>query len=150
LPYYWLGKGVWGAHPDPAALAKASREKRETEVVAPSPEAHLRSTRAVTGYHVLALDGEIGHVEDFFFNDESWEIRYVIINTSNWWGGKRVLISPQWIQRVSWVRRKIYVNLARGLIRKSPQWDPEEPVSRGYELQLHKHYDYAPYWTPLK
>jgi uncharacterized protein YrrD len=149
-PYYWLGEGVWGSWPHPAALAKASRGKGKAGNDRPSKDAHLRSTREVTGYHVSATNGEIGHVEDFLFDDKTWEIRYAIIDTKNWWAGKRVLIRPQWIKRVSWKNRMIYINLSRELIRKSPQWDPYQPVSRKYELQLHKHYDCAPYWTPLK
>jgi uncharacterized protein YrrD len=148
-PYYWPGEGVWGSWPHPAALAKASRGKSKAGNKSFSTDAHLRSTREVTGYHISAIGGEIGHLEDFLFDDKSWQIRYAIINTRNWWAGQRVLISPRWIKRVSWKNRMIYINLSREAIRKSPKWDPDQPVSRKYELKLHKHYDYAPYWTPL-
>src|SRR6201998_2674905 len=148
-PYYWPGKGVWGAWSHPAALAKTPPSRKKTGAKAFSTDVHLRSVREVTGYHVSAIGGQIGHVEDFLFDDKSWEIRYVIIDTRNVWAGKRVLIRPQWIKRVSWKYRKIYVNLSRERIQKSPRWDPSQPFSRKYELQLHKHYDYAPYWTPL-
>jgi hypothetical protein len=107
----------------------------------------LRSVREVTGYHVSALGGEIGHVEDFLFDDMSWQIRYAIIDTKNWWPGKRVLLSPQWIKRVSWKNKTIYTSLSQDRIRKSPKWDPDQPVNRKYELALHNHYGYAPYWT---
>ena len=60
------------------------------------------------GYHIQAFDGEIGHVEDFIFDDETWTIRYLIINTLNWWPGKKVLVSPQWIERVSWGQSKVF------------------------------------------
>jgi uncharacterized protein YrrD len=149
-PYYWPGEGVWGSWPDPAALAKAPGGNKEAKAQPSSTDARLRSTREVAGYHVAATDGEIGHVEDFLFDDRTWEIRYAIVDTRNWWAGKRVLISPRWIKRVSWKNRMIYVNLSRELIRKSPRWDPRQPVNRRYELQLHKHYDFAPYWTSLK
>ena len=148
-PYYWPGKGVWGARSHPAALAKTRPSRKKAGTKAFSRDVHLRSVREVTGYHVSAIGGQIGHVEDFLFDDKSWEIRYVIIDTRNVWAGKRVLIRPQWIKRVSWKNRKIYVNLSRERIQKSPRWDPSQPFSRKYELQLHKHYDYAPYWTPL-
>ena len=84
----------------------------------------------------------------FLFDGETWEIRYAIISTKNRWPGKKVLLRPQWIQRVSWADREIYINMSREIIRKSPQWNAEQPVSREYELRLHKHYGYAPYWTP--
>lgn len=149
-PYYWLGEGVWGSGSHPAALAKTPRVAAKAGVDKPSKDAHLRSTREVSGYHVSATDGKIGHVDDFLFDDKTWEIRYSIIDTRNWCGGKRVLIRPQWIKRVSWRKRLIYVNLRRDLIRKSPEWNPSQPVSRKYELLLHQHYDAAPYWTPLE
>ena len=57
---------------------------------------------AVDGHHIQATDGEIGHVEDFIIDDETWAIRYLIVDTQNWWPGKKVLVSPQWIERVSW------------------------------------------------
>jgi hypothetical protein len=63
---------------------------------------HLRSTDEVTGYHLVALDGEIGHVDDFIIDDETWAIRYLVVATRNWWPGKKVLISPKWIESVSW------------------------------------------------
>jgi uncharacterized protein YrrD len=148
-PYYWLGEGLWGSRPHPAALAKAAKTNAKTGTENPSADAHLRSCREVSGYHVSTRDAKIGHVEDFLFDDLTWEIRYAIIDAKNGWMGKRVLISPRWINRVSWKNRMIYVNLSRELISKSPKWDPDQPVSRKYELQLHKHYDYAPYWTTL-
>jgi len=148
-PYYWLGEGIWGSLQHPAALAKGQARVRSA-IEKPSADAHLRSIREVTGYRVLALEGEIGHIEDFLFDDMTWEIRYAIIDTKNWWAGKRVLISPRWIKRVSWKNREIYVDRSRDLIKKSPRWDPDQPVSRKYELQLHKHYDYGPYWTSTK
>ena len=81
------------------------------------------------------------------FDDTSWQIRYAIIDVRNWLDGKRVLLSPRWIERVSWKNKVIYTSLSRDLIQKSPAWDPDQPVSRKYELELHGHYGYAPYWT---
>ncbi len=153
-PYYWLGKGVWGSQAHPAALAKISKgttaPASRPGIENPSKDAHLRSVREVMGYHVSAEDGEIGHVEDFLFDDHTWEIRYAIIDTKKWWAEQRVLLSPRWIKRVSWKSRGMYVGLSRELVRKSPKWDPDQPLNRRYELQLHKHYDFPPYWTELK
>lgn len=58
---------------------------------------HLRSTQDMCGHHIQATDGDIGHIEDFIIDDDSWTIHYFIINTNNWWSGKKVLISPQWL-----------------------------------------------------
>jgi sporulation protein YlmC with PRC-barrel domain len=94
---------------------------------------HLRSTHAVSGYHIQATDGEIGHVEDFIIDDETWTIRYLLISTLNWWPGKKVLVSPQWIERVSWGESKVFVNLSRETIKQSPEYTEEFLLTRDYE-----------------
>ena len=103
--------------------------------------AHLRSTHDVSGHHIQAVDGEIGHVEDFIIDDETWAIRYLIINTRNWWPGKKVLVSPQWIERVSWIQSKVFVNLSRETIKHSPEYMEESLLTRDYETGLHLHYN---------
>ncbi len=148
LPKYWEGDGVWGSYPSPKALADAPRTISKNAEGGASTDTHLRSTREVTGYHIKAIDGEIGHLEDFLFDDENWEIRYAIVDTKNWWPARKVLLRPQWIESVSWADREICVNISREIIRKSPAWKSDQPVSREYELRLHQHYGYAPYWTP--
>src|ERR1700751_6040917 len=74
-PYYWEGAGIWGSSSRPQALARTTRAKPTARKKKNSSDAHLRSIREVDGYHVIALDGEIGHVEDFLFDDASWQIR---------------------------------------------------------------------------
>lgn len=148
LPFYWEGPGVWGSWRHPRALAEAPQNVSKTETKDPPPDTHLRSTHEVAGYHVKAIDGEIGHVEDFLFDDETWEIRYAIVDTRNWWPAKKVLLRPQWIKSVDWAERKIHTSMTRAVIEKSPDWNPDSPLSREYELHLHQHYGYAPYWTP--
>jgi hypothetical protein len=107
---------------------------------------HLRSTHAVTGYHIQATDGEIGHVEDFIIDDETWTIRYLLVNTLNWWPGKKVLVSPLWIDRVSWGESKVFVNLSRETIKHSPEYTEEFLLTRDYEDELHRHYNRRGYW----
>jgi sporulation protein YlmC with PRC-barrel domain len=88
----------------------------------------LRSTNAVSGYHIQASDGEIGNVEDFIVDDETWAIRYLIINTRNWWPGKEVLVSPKLIKQVSWGESKVFVNLTREAIKQSPEYNESRLV----------------------
>jgi hypothetical protein len=152
LPYYWQGTSVWGSWPDPQALLNAQQARLGDWPVAAetnpaSGDTHLRSVHEVSGYHVKAAGGEIGHVEDFLFDDETWQIRYVIVDTRNWWPAKKVLLRPQWIEKVSWSTRQFRTTIGREMIEKSPAWDPDSPVSREYELHLHQHYGYAPDWT---
>jgi hypothetical protein len=99
----------------------------------------------VSGYHIRARDGEIGHVEDFLLDDETWAIRYLVVDTSNWWFGNHVLVSPAWVTNVSWGERLVDVDLTRGIIENGPQFD-RRLLSRDYEQQLHKAYGRRGYW----
>ncbi len=143
-PIYWGGQYMWGAYP---------RIMRDREKLKESTQGHkawdpkLHSTRDVSGYHIQAADGEIGHVEDFIIDDETWAIRYLVINTLNWWPGKKVLLSPQWIERVSWSESKVFVNLPREIIKQSPEYNEESLLTRDYEISLYQHYNHQGYWV---
>ena len=108
---------------------------------------NLLSTSAVIGHHVQASDDEIGHVEDFIIDDKTWAIRYLVINTRNWLPGKKILISPQWIERVSWTEAKVFVNLTRETIKEAPEYDDDAQITRDYELALYKHFTCTGYWV---
>ena len=110
-------------------------------------DSHLRSTIEVNSYNIQASDGEIGHVEDFIIDDETWAIRYLVIDTHNWWPGKKVLVSPQWIERVSWSDSKVFVNLSRESIKNSPEYTEESLITRDYETILYQHYKRQGYWV---
>jgi hypothetical protein len=108
---------------------------------------HLRSTRDVDGHHIQAVDGDIGHVEDFVVDDATWAIRYLIIDIHNWWPGKKILIAPKWIERISWIESKVFINLTREQIKASPEYTEESLQSRDYETRLHRHYKRQGYWV---
>ena len=148
-PFYWEGPYLWGSMTDPAGLAmqrsvmaEASASRSETEPA----DSHLRSTKEVTGYHIEATDGEIGHVENFIVDHHIWAIQYIEVNTRNWWPGKKVLMSPHWIERVSWTDSKVYVDLSRETIKNAPEYIDSEPVTREYEHRLWEHYKRSAYW----
>ena len=105
---------------------------------------HMRSVRAVTGYTIEATDGTIGHVDEFLLDDVDWHIRYLVVDTRNWWPGKKVLISPQWISEVGWSDSRVHVGLTRAGIKGSPEYDPKKPIAPEYLNQLHQHYDRPP------
>jgi hypothetical protein len=111
-----------------------------------SKDSHLRCTKAVTGYHIQATDGEIGHVGAFIVDDEAWAIRYIEVATKNWWPGKKVLVSPAWIERVSWEDSKVYVGLSREAIKSAPEFVDFTEITREYEDRLYSHYGRPPYW----
>jgi len=143
LPIYWEGPDIWGPYPNIVHDAKLRRAAIQSEK---SWDFHLRSTSAVSGYNINALDGDIGHVEDFIIDDETWAIRYLIIDTQNWWPGKKVLISPQWIERVAWDLSTVFVNLSRDAIKRAPEYSAENLVNREYENRIYKHYRRQGYW----
>jgi hypothetical protein len=136
---YWAGPFAWGQYPTPMQVGHAEPKSTEEKQ---AWDSHLRSMREVTGYWIQADDGEIGHVEDFVIDDETWTIRYLIVDTRNWWPGKKVLVSPRWIDKVSWNESKVFINLPREAIRKSPEYSEESLISRDYETDLHRHYEW--------
>ena len=147
-PYYWGYLAPWGMGAYPGLLAAGRRHVAPAdEPDKPSADLHLRSVREVLGYHIQGSDEAIGHVDDFIVDDESWEIRYLVIDTSNWWFGKRVLISTHWASRVSWESRKVHVDLSRQAIKSSPKWNATAGVNREYETHLYDYYGRPAYWS---
>ena len=108
--------------------------------------AHLRSAHELHGYHVHGSDGTLGHVEDFIVDDETWQIRYLVVDTSVWWLGRRVLIAPQWASRVSWAAREVHLSISQKMIKDSPEWNATAPISREYEARLYDHYGRPVHW----
>ena len=145
-PYYWVGDYLWGpiAYPHLAEAALRREEKAEAKREA-AYDSHLRSANRVTGYHINAIDGDIGHVEDFIIDGDTWEIRYMVVDTHNWWPGRKVLLAPQWNDRVSWDDSRVYVDLYRETIKNGPEYDPET-FDRKYEKTLYDHYKRPGYW----
>lgn len=143
-PYWFAGGYDPMLHP-PAMMPKISEQKRQKQIEEGDP--HLRSTREVSGYHIQATDAKIGHVEDFIVSDDSWGIRYLVVDTRNWLpGGKKVLISTEWILTISWGQGLVYIELTKDSIEKSPEYDPSQPVNREYEIRLYDYYGRPAYW----
>ncbi|MBE0644339.1 MAG: PRC-barrel domain-containing protein [Bacteroidetes bacterium] len=142
-PMYWSGSYMWGLYP---GIVRDRNYWKETAQSKDAWDPHLRSTHNVRGYNIQATDGDIGHVEDFIIDDETWAIRYLIIDTRNWWPGNKVLLSPRWIERVSWDETKVLVNLSREAIKQSPEYTDQSLITRDYETTLHRHYDRREYW----
>ena len=148
-PNYWGGPFMWGPAFYPAGLASpttTSTEALADRIRRESTDSHLRSTEAVTGYNIEAADGEIGHVNGFVVDDEAWAIRYIEVATRNWWPGNKVLVSPAWVDRVSWTDARVYVGLSREAIKNAPEYVDSTPITREYENRLHLHYGRPPYW----
>jgi hypothetical protein len=145
-PYYWGGAGLWGAEPVPVGLGRMREMPPAPRGPITEEEKHLRSVSEVSGYHIRALDGEIGHVDDFLADSESWAIRYLLVDTSNFIGGKWVLVAPDWARRIDWNQLAIHVDMTRDDVKNSPEYDPDKPLQREYEERLHSHYHRTVYW----
>jgi uncharacterized protein YrrD len=104
---------------------------------------HLRSVVEVIGYHVHALDGDIGHVENFMLESQDWSLQYFVVDTSNWWLGKRVLIATQAVKAVEWSDRHIRLDVSREQVKTSPVWDPIIAFNELERTHLHRHYGWA-------
>ena len=107
----------------------------------------VRSTRDLQGFTRAASDGEIGHIDDFIIDDETWTIRYLVVDTRNWWPGKKVMLSPAWIRAVDWRKHRLKVELSRKEIRNSPEYDDSSIIDRDYEKRLYQHYGQTGYWA---
>ena len=148
---YWGGSYFGGGamasplSPPPFFGSAALGRRNGLDVLEDAGDPHLRSLAAVTGYHIHAIDGEIGHVENFLIDDATWGIRYLILDTSNWWLGKHVLISPYAVGRISYADHQITVDVDRDKVKSSPPWDPAEMVDTYYEKRLHHHYGWQGY-----
>jgi len=106
----------------------------------------LRSVNDLDGFKVGAADGHIGKVKDCYFDDEAWVIRYVVVDTSAWLGGREVLISPYSIGPPDWSRLILPVSLTKEQIKNSPSIDTDQPISRQYERSHLGYYGYPYYW----
>src|ERR1019366_3767518 len=147
-PSYWGGVNFWGNSIYPGAMltgvgyassgaeflvgqAERGREEAETEG-SQKGDPHLRSGNEVLRYHIEATDGGMGQVKGLLIDEETWAIRYLIVETSNWWFGHQVLIAPQWIQGISWPDATITVKVTRQAVKDAPRYDPSAPPSRDH------------------
>ncbi|WP_270182455.1 PRC-barrel domain-containing protein [Alkalihalobacillus sp. CinArs1] len=144
-PYYWVGTGAWGSgmHPNPHMdVQELEVSYKETS----DEDNHLRSTKEVSNYHIQAIDGEIGHVDDFIFDDETWKLRYFVVDTKNFLSGKKVLLSTEWIEDIHWNDRSVVVNVPKDKIENAPEYLLNERLTRRFEEDLYTHYGKTGYW----
>jgi uncharacterized protein YrrD len=106
----------------------------------------MQNGNELLGYSLAALDGDIGHVEDFYFDDESWVIRYLVVDTGTWLTGRRILLTPHSIGTVSRSKETIGVQLRKKQIEESPSIETHTPVSRQHEIDHYRYYGWPAYW----
>jgi len=135
-PFYWQGGGLWGMSDipvlerpsEPLPVQRAAAGERAPEGF----EAHLRSTQAVMGYHIKAIDGMIGHVGDLMMNPQSWAIGQLVIKTGHWLSGREVQIPTRNVDRISYEESTVFVKLTRAAIEQATD---QPPVSGQYDDQ---------------
>ena len=141
---YWLPGGSYSmgtvplAHPLPEAPIEEEKEQKG--------DPHLRSVNEVTGYHIIATDGGIGHVKDFIVDDTRWTIRYLVVDTATWFLGRQVIISPNWIRSIDWGDDSVHIDFTKEEVKGSPEYDPSIPVNREYESRLYDYYGRPATW----
>ena len=96
---------------------------------------------------IESKEGNIGHIHSFLFDDHSWTIRYLIVDTGHWLPGRKVLLSPEVLGEVKEFKNTLHIELTMDQIRNSPDIDTEKSVSRQHEIELHRYYNWVPYWT---
>ncbi|WP_207425664.1 PRC-barrel domain-containing protein [Pedobacter sp. SYSU D00535] len=106
----------------------------------------LRNVKSLLGYKMGATDGDIGEVKGFYFDDQTWTVRYLVVETGNWFSGKKVLISTDSVQQPDFNAGVFPINLTREQIKNGPDIDTEKPVSREHEQLMHEYYPWNRYW----
>jgi hypothetical protein len=129
-PYYWQGDELWGMSGFPILAEESKRFPPESAiksaVKAQGGDVHLRSAQAVIGYQIQTGDEISAHVTDFLMDDETWVICHLVVNTGNRFSGKKVLISPSQVDRISWDESKVFVNLTKEAVVRTPAYEPED------------------------
>jgi len=147
-PYYWSGDGFWGdglympVTPPLEGPARRPPEPVQEYPVEPDEQgdSHLRSCSALVGCHMHATDGDAGRISNMLVDETSWAIRYLVIDTSNWWAGQQVLIPPQWVTQVNWATSTARIKLGCQTIKSSPRYESSDQLNGMQEAMLHRHY----------
>ena len=106
----------------------------------------LRSIKQLYGDKLGASDGELGHVKDFYFDDQKWTVRYLVVDTGSWLTGRQVLIAPHAFGNLRQAGKILQVNLTRKQIENSPSIELHKPVSRQFEDEYYRYYGWPSYW----
>jgi hypothetical protein len=125
-PSYWMGEGIWGLHAFPIASPHSCPLPSEVAGESGDPlnvnDPHLRSTRAVAGYHLQTGEETIGHVTDFMMDDKSWVICQLVVGTGAWFSGKEIVISPSHVDRIHYADSRVFVNLTKEAIQQASEF----------------------------
>ena len=122
-PVYWQGGQMWGMSGDPLIASPQPKDIAVRRALEPRTDRHLQSTKEVTGYHLQAVDGTIGHVTGFHVDAKNWAIHELAVETGPWYSGKHILVSPGKIERISNLEKKVFVTLTKTDIQRTREDD---------------------------
>jgi sporulation protein YlmC with PRC-barrel domain len=142
-PVYWSGSSMWGSS---RSIIRERDKWNITHENMDTWNSNLISSKEISGYDIRASNGQIGDLDDFILDDENWAIRYLAIDTKSWLPGKKVLISPEWIQNIREDNSEVQVNLSLEAIKDAPAWDEDQIITRDYETKLFNYYGRKGYW----
>ena len=131
--FYMGGGGFYG---DPEGTPYAGG----TSTSLRGDDPHLRSATSLTGYHVHARDGEIGHLQDVLMDDADWSIRYLVVDTANWWAGKTVVLTPRSVETIDWSTCEVRVDVDRAKVKNSPPYTDPQTTTRAYTRTFDNYY----------
>jgi len=135
------GYGYGGVFVGPLSSRQSMR--RDEDIAASrrsDDDPHLRSVGEIVGYHIHASDGAIGHVKDLLMEDTDWSIHYLVVDTNNWWPGKKVLVAPRLVQEIDWAAKLLKIIVDRQKLKDIPAYD-SAAIDRDYEKRFHGYYD---------
>jgi sporulation protein YlmC with PRC-barrel domain len=121
-------------------LEEAIHNEYNKDVKPAIGDAELRSTSEIKGYSIHASDGKIGEVEDFIIDDSCWKLDFLVVDTGNWFPGKKVLISPKWIKEINWAEAAVMADATVEQVKNSPAYDADQPINELYKKTLHDYY----------
>lgn len=113
------------------------------------PTSQARNTQEIIGHRMQVADGEMGHIVEFILDEETWVIRYLIIETRSWWPEKEAIISPEWIDKINWIGKTAFVNISQSKIKSAPIYAPNMKIERDFESEIFGHYNREEYWSRL-
>ncbi len=113
----------------------------------PHTQFMLQNIKELYGHKLAASDGDIGHVKDFYFDDKTWVIRYLVVDTGSWLTGRLVLLSPHAFAKWDQFEKTLHVKLRKTQIENSPSIESHQPVSRQYEIEYYRYYGWPVYWN---
>lgn len=127
------GGSLFGEEPSAADYERSGRMENW--------DPHLRSAAAVNGYHIRAIDGEIGHVESFLVDDEGWDFLYLVIDTRNWWAGDHVLVAPATVTSIDFFSGVINLRVTRDQVKAGRAWQAEAALPKAERPGLYSGYN---------